>query len=177
MSEALARYGALTAKVDAFFARVWARHGDRMRCAEGCESCCHVSLDVTGVEAAAVRAFLATLTGEEREVLRARARSAREGRCAALGDDGRCGVYAARPLVCRSHGVPVKTRDRRGLPVVSACELNFTEGGPAAADPDCVLDQETLSTVLAALEALHAREQSTPPSRVALRDLLSEAET
>jgi hypothetical protein len=157
------RYVELVGRVDAFFAKVLGRHRADMACAPGCDACCHVRPTVTLVEADAVRAHLATLPADERARIAARAAEPPDDdRCAALDDDGRCAVYAARPLVCRSHGVPVRLRDARSLPLVSSCEKNFVARGPAAADPDCILDQETLSTVLAAVDAAHARERGRP---------------
>lgn len=175
-SEALVRFSSLTARVDAFFLRVQARHGDQLACRPGCDGCCRVSLAVTHIEAAVIKAFLASLEPDRRAALRTQALAAHDRRCAALGPDGHCAVYPARPLVCRSHGVPVKTRDRRGLPVVSACALNFTTLAPGSADPDCVLDQETLSTVLAALEVFYTQENPAldRTQRPALRELLCE---
>lgn len=164
--------------MDAFFAKVHARHRADMACAPGCDACCRVRPTVTPVEADAVRAHLATLPALERARLAARASEPRDDRCAALDDDGRCAVYAARPLVCRSHGVPVRLRDARSLPLVSSCEKNFVARGPAAADADCILDQETLSTVLAAVDAAYAREQGLPPGRREdLADVLREDAT
>jgi hypothetical protein len=91
--------------------------------------------------------------------------------CAALDPDGRCGIYAFRPLVCRSHGLPLRfpgdsdgapvsngAPGRRSLPVLDACAKNFTERELASIDADCVLDQATLSTLLAAVDAAHAAE-------------------
>jgi hypothetical protein len=153
------RYRELTAKVDAFFARVEARHAADLRCAVGCTQCCHTRLTITGVEAAAIEAAIDAMPAEARAAVAAAAQrpvDRDDPRCAALDGDGRCLVYDARPLVCRSHGVPVRTR-AGGLPVVTSCELNFTAHGPAAADPDCILDQTTLSTVLLALDAAHAQ--------------------
>jgi hypothetical protein len=40
----------------------------------------------------------------------------------------------------------------RSLPVVQACPENFTARGPAAADPDCVIDQTTLSAMVLAID-------------------------
>lgn len=150
-------YAAVVAKVDAFFARVEGRYASAMECGAGCDDCCHVQLSLVGVEADAVRAHIAALSGDVRERLHARAEAPIEDRCVALESDGRCAIYEARPLVCRSHGVPVRVRDARRLPMVDACPRNFREGGPGAVDADCVLDQETLSTMLHAVDAEHAR--------------------
>lgn len=142
-------YRQLTAKVDAFFARVAERHADDLRCAPGCAMCCHDRLSVTTVEADAVRGLVATLEPAARSALQRTLDDV--SKCAALDGDGRCQIYEARPLVCRSHGVPIKTRAPGHLPVVTACALNFTARGPAAADADCILDQTTLSATLLAI--------------------------
>ncbi|MFN7955340.1 MAG: YkgJ family cysteine cluster protein [bacterium] len=170
---AIDRYRELTAKVDAFFARVQARHADDMLCGSGCHDCCHVQLSVTSVEAATIRARAATLPQATRDRLAARAAREDPERCAALEDDGRCAIYDARPLVCRSHGVPIRQREPGGAATVSTCFRNFTERGAAAADPDCVLDQTTLSTLLLAIDAAHAGETGgAPGARIALAAIL-----
>ena len=144
----MSRYPELAAKVDAFFTRVQARHGDQMRCGSGCHHCCHVRLSITRVEADAIRAEIATWPVERKTRLTANAAAAATDRCPALAPDGLCLVYAARPIVCRSHGAPIRMRDERALPVVQACAENFTVVGPAAADPDCIIDQTTLSAMV-----------------------------
>jgi hypothetical protein len=153
----------LHAKVDAFFARALARHGDDMECRTGCSDCCRVRLTITGVEAAAIRDEVAGWPAAERRALAA---AGPEDRCAALDDAGRCRIYAARPIVCRSHGVPIRMR-RGGLPVVESCFRNFTRTEPAA---DCVLDQTTLSALTLAID----REAGGDGARIDLAALLAE---
>ena len=141
----MSRLPELTAKVDAFFARVADRHGADMQCATGCSDCCHVRLSVTGVEAAAIRALVASWPAAQRAEL---ADQGPADRCAALDPaTGRCRIYAARPLVCRSHGAPIRLT-RQSLPVIEACHRNFRH---SEADADCVLDQGTLSALLLAV--------------------------
>lgn len=165
----LARYRELTARIDGFFARVAARHGDQMRCGAGCDACCRQRLTVTGVEAAAIEAWAAERGDDERAALAAAARAAPGDRCSALDAGGRCRIYAARPLVCRSHGVPVRMTPARGLPVIESCALNFVARGPAAADADCVLDQTLVSTMLGLIDQEHAAATGRPAG--ARRDL------
>jgi uncharacterized protein len=167
------RYRELCAKVDAFTARVHARHGDQMACRAGCDACCRTRLSVTAVEADEIRDAIAALPDEVARRLSVRAEADRVDRCPALEDDGRCAVYAARPLVCRSHGLPIRMKTPGQLPVVDCCEKNFTAGGPATADADCVLDQTTLSVTLGAIAAAHARESgAAADSRITLAHLL-----
>lgn len=141
---------ALAAKLDGFVARVEARHGDQLRCAPGCAACCQVALTITAVEADAIRTWAAEQPAAVRTALAEGARAATSARCAALDGADRCRIYPARPLVCRSHGVPIRLG--RGAAAITACELNFTAAGPAAADPDCVLDQELVSTTLGVID-------------------------
>lgn len=168
-------YRDLTAKIDAFFARVAARHGDDLQCAAGCSACCRQRLTITAVEAAAIEAWAATRAAAERAEVAAAAAAAAPDACTALAADGRCRIYDARPLVCRSHGVPVRMRSARGLPVVESCDLNFRARGPAAADPDCVLDQELVSTMLGLVDRRFAAADASgaPPARVDLADVLT----
>lgn len=133
----MSRLPELEAKVDAFFARVATRHGDDMQCATGCSDCCHVRLTITEVEAAAIRRLDARVVPNPAP-----------DRCAALDASGRCQIYAARPIVCRSHGVPIRIREG-SLPVVQSCHRNFTHTTP---DADCILDQTTLSATLLAID-------------------------
>jgi hypothetical protein len=143
----MSRYHELTAKVDGFFARVTARHGTDMQCGSGCSDCCHVRLTVTSVEAGAIRDEMATWDAARRAALAANAAAAPADRCAALDAGGRCLIYAARPIVCRSHGAPIRMT-ARSLPVM--CFRNFTHETP---DADCVIDQTTLSALVLAVNA------------------------
>jgi hypothetical protein len=175
----MSRYAELVAKVDVFFERVVSRHGPEMQCGSGCHDCCMVQLSVTQVEADAVRAELVTLSEEARARLRERARAPREDRCVALDDDGRCAFYEARPLVCRSHGAPIRMRDAahgpRALPVIDACPRNFPSG-LAAIEDACVLDQTTLSTLLYAVDLERARAAGLEAGRrVPLVEVVLEA--
>jgi Fe-S-cluster containining protein len=159
----VSRLGELHVKVDAFFARVEARHGDDMQCRTGCADCCRVRLTVTSAEAAAIRAAAAAWPTARRRALAA---AGPEDHCAALDEAGRCRIYEARPIVCRSHGAPIRMR-RGSLPVIEVCPRNFTRTAP---DPDCILDQTTLSALTLAVD----RAEGGDGARVDLAALLAE---
>jgi Fe-S-cluster containining protein len=165
----VSRLGELTAKVDAFFARVEERHADDMQCRSGCADCCHVRLSITGVEAAAIRAHVAAWPLARRRALGdypAGVRADPSDACAALDGDGRCAIYEVRPIVCRSHGAPIRMREG-SLPVVQACFRNFTHTTP---DPACVIDQTTLSALVLAVD----RDAGGDGSRVELAAVIAE---
>ncbi|WP_437962552.1 YkgJ family cysteine cluster protein (plasmid) [Sorangium sp. So ce119] len=167
----------LFTKVDAFFAHASARHGARMACRTGCSDCCRRRFSVTSLEADALREALAALPEADRAALAARARAGDPGVCPALDGEGRCAVYAARPLICRTHGLPIRfapAPETRALPVIDACPKNFVGEDLHALEASSVLDQTTLSTVLAALDMAHADAAGRPRGeRVAITAVLS----
>ena len=144
----MSRYPELAAKVDAFFQRVEQRHGSDLQCHTGCSDCCHTRLTVTTVEARAIADEIGTWPADRRTALAANA-SASSANCAALDPQGRCLIYSVRPIVCRSHGAPIRLREG-SLPVVRACFRNFP-AGPEKAAADCILDQQTLSALVLAV--------------------------
>jgi Fe-S-cluster containining protein len=143
----MSRYPELAAKVDAFFQRVEQRHGSDLACHTGCSDCCQTRLTITRVEAEALAAEIEAWPAQQRAALAANAAASTED-CSALAN-GRCLIYAARPIVCRSHGAPIRLREG-SLPVVKACFRNFP-AGPEKADADCILDQQTLSALVLAV--------------------------
>ncbi len=136
-----------------------------MQCASGCSDCCHVRLSVTHAEAGPIRALLAAMPEGPRAALAAGSGRAADTRCAALSSGGRCQIYEARPFVCRTHGAPIRMT-RNSLPVIESCVRNFVAVTP---DPDCVLDQTTLSALTLAVD----RSEGGDGSRIDLAELIA----
>ena len=159
----LQQYRALLAKVDAFWERAVTTQPAGFRCADGCDDCCKQRLTVFPVEAAAIRAHLATLDPARRTALALA--TDRPDHCVFLLD-GRCAIYEARPVICRTHGLPLRVDGR-----LDHCPLNFTDEAP---EPAVVLDLEQINTLLTLVDRLHAEAVSDPVDRprVPLADLL-----
>lgn len=161
----------LRRRVDVHFAEAVARSPAAFTCGEGCAACCHARFSVFAVEAAPIAAALARLAAED-PALRARIRRqaddpAHADRCALLVDD-RCSVYGERPLICRSHGLPVLADGR-----VDHCPLNYASGSPPAAS---VLKLDAVNQPLAVIATLWQAARSPddpaePPDRIALEAL------
>ena len=88
-----------------------------------------------------------------------------------------CAVYAARPLVCRTQGLPLHYPGGvipgaallRGLRDVTCCPLNFQSQRPSPAD---ILDAERVDQMLALVNLAHARDRGLDPlARQPLRAL------
>lgn len=184
-SDPLVAHRALVAKVDAFEREVRARRDAAMQCRSGCSACCNVELTVCEVEAARVREGLAALDDDARARLSERAAATPEGRCVMLEADGCCAIYDARPLVCRTQGLPLRYPDgiipagavmgraRGAGGELTWCPLNFEHEAPRAED---VLDAERVDAMLALSNREHvARAGGDPTRRVALRELARHA--
>jgi Fe-S-cluster containining protein len=114
--------------------RLHVLHEDRLQCQRGCAACCVDDLTVFEVEAANIRKHHAELlaTGAPH----------REGACAFLDEGGACRIYAERPYVCRTQGLPLRWEEERSdgtrVELRDICPLN-DEGEPveALAAEDC----------------------------------------
>lgn len=158
----------LRRRVDEHFAAALARTPEAFACRPGCDRCCQ-RISVFAVEAAPIREALADL-GRRDPALRQRIRRQADDpsladRCALLVD-GQCSVYSARPLICRSHGLPVAVDGR-----VDVCPLNFQdpEERPPAAS---VLRLDAVNQPLAVLAELWRRDEGgASPTRIELAAL------
>jgi hypothetical protein len=168
LEAALAELRALHAEVDARAAGLAARHADRLRCGRGCSACCIDGLSVFEVEAARIARAHADL-------LAAGAPHA-PGACAFLDADGGCRIYADRPYVCRTQGLPLRVvyegEDGEIGEARDICEKNLA-GPPLASLPEDAL--WPIGPVEERLAALQARLDGGAGRRVALRALFRRA--
>lgn len=79
------------------------------------------------------------------------------GPCTFLDEARNCRVYAHRPLICRTQGMPLLYQDREGLVV---CELNFTSLEPHRT---VVVHMENLETALFAVNLAYCRGAGLHP--------------
>lgn len=119
----------LRARVDAHFAAAFARTPNAFACRAGCDGCCAPRFSVFEIEASRIRAALAQLdrTDPARRA-RVRGQASSSAHCPLLVD-GRCSVYEERPIICRTHGLPVLAGDPNRPGAVDHCPLNFTDSG------------------------------------------------
>ena len=139
----------VAARVDQFFSQVVAGHPEKLACGLGCAACCHPDLTLTFVEAAVVGLAIEGLPAIEQQNLQ-KAAGRDSGHCPLLVDNA-CSIYASRPTVCRSHGLPIRQGD-----LVSSCDLNFDDGFPEGT----VLNAELLSSWLMVADGLARLESS-----------------
>ncbi|WP_224982836.1 YkgJ family cysteine cluster protein [Geomonas agri] len=163
----LENYWALLARVDEICRRTSEAFSTHITCHAGCDACCR-HLSIFSVEAAALRNALKELPPEQAELVRSKAREAREDSPCPLLHDGLCLLYQARPIICRTHGLPLLLL-REGEKTVDFCPENF-QGLPSIPG-SAVLDLERLNMMLATINALYL--QSFPgPERLTIAQAL-----
>lgn len=177
MSDLWSQHAALLAEIEDVFERIAARHRARIECRAGCSDCCRCRLSVAHVEAEYFAKGLAALPPSLRERLRRQARDPDREMCPALGDDGNCQVYAWRPVICRSHGIPLRYPARVPLAekkVIDVCDKNFVGVALHTLPEHDSLDQVALMARLAKLNDAHCAEHNLDPEeRVPLAHILS----
>lgn len=145
-------------KTDDFFASVLKEHRSRMRCAPGCSACCHTMPSIFPVEAWIVAETLAAspepLVRKVLHSLQPHEDKSQVKPCPLLDRRGWCVVYGARPIICRSHGVPIKVPGRNASDF-DVCPLNFSSPEMRRfVETDSVLDLDRLNEILSVVDSL-----------------------
>jgi uncharacterized protein len=174
---AFSAYERLLAKVEGHATPIETRQRKNLACREGCSGCCRSHLALAPVEARYLAEGLAELHEAARAAILKNAQALIEtgagGPCPLLVDD-RCALYSRRPLICRTHGLPVTARElrERGR-AFDVCPLNFTEEAPAAED---LLNLDVLNALLFTVDALYRADTGEEDARIFIAEALLGAE-
>lgn len=162
-------YRQLIDSLDAEIDRIGELHGALLSCGPGCPACCLV-FSVLPIEAACMRAAIGALPSVSRDRLKKNLPGDNE-RCPLLIDD-LCSIYASRPVICRTQGLPLAYVDEERQAIeVSACRLNFPDDYGFVPEDLLFLDQFNLR--LAEINQAWCRKQNLDPNkRIPLRELV-----
>ena len=107
-------YQTLVAQIEALCSHINKIHGESIVCRAGCDECC-VNFTIGACEFAALKEKVLTLpecSGNKER-----------GSCFFL-NGGLCSIYEFRPVICRTHGLPVRFADENGNTEYSSCGKN-----------------------------------------------------
>jgi len=151
MENLLENYYQMVTRVDALCRGIHEVLSGRITCSEGCSSCC-TAITLFPVEAAALNAALEALPDARQEDIRRHVALHAAGERCPLLEHHRCLLYAARPIICRTHGLPIiyNEGDQRK---VDCCPLNLGDGEQPLSG-SAVIDLDRLNTLLVAVNAL-----------------------
>lgn len=153
-------YRQFVLRVDAAAAGIASRWRGEIQCRPGCDGCC-TPLSILPIEAAAMREGITAL-----EALPDAA-----GRCLMLTAEGLCAVYEYRPLICRTHGLPIAGVEIAGG--VDCCPLNFRNHALNRLPRQELIDVDALNRALIAFNALYLRASGLDPRSTERIDLAS----
>lgn len=152
--DVLGELAGLWSAIDALYARANERHPGALACRAGCADCCVGGLQIGTAEALAIEQWLEGASRETRARVAALAERPDASWCVLLDDEAACSIYPARPLVCRSFGLPMRVPDREGdrrrLPllhepaaprVIDSCNKNFVAVPLASVDAGAIVDE------------------------------------
>jgi len=100
MPESLQAYKDFILEIDARCAQLVKEHSPHLSCRRGCSECC-TDISVLPVEAFSLVLGLRTASRSELSTQDI------ENRCSFLTNEGACSIYPLRPLICRTHGLPL----------------------------------------------------------------------
>ena len=164
--EIIDRYNKLRDYCDAFWKQVFGKFPTAFACGPGCSTCCELQ-SVNFLEAFVIAGYRTDNNVAPIRFPRPEGTCHCEGTCPFLAD-GRCRIYPVRPLICRTHGLLLKSKDFKDRIAVS-CPFNF-----ASIDHADALDVDTVTAGLAKLNAafcLLLGDIKKASERIALGDL------
>ena len=151
------------AKID----EVTKKHEKYLSCKKGCTYCC-MNISVLPIEFYAI--------GKMLKKSKKKIKLNRHKRCAFL-QDCLCMIYQFRPMLCRTHGLPLSHRDSHDPSRinVSICDLNFVDKTPKF-KLDNTLDMDEVNLELYRLnEKFIAKFNTRLPARIPLSKVVAYA--
>jgi Fe-S-cluster containining protein len=154
----LRNYHRLIAQVDNVCHRIQEGYAEQIACEKGCAgNCCRIHLSVYPIEAISLAIALKKLPREMVRHIRQKARHTNSFSPCPLLEQGACLMYASRLIICRTHGLPMRT-EYRGNRFIGFCQKNFRELDPIP--DDAVIDLDRLNHNLATVNQLFVNEFS-----------------
>ncbi|MBI5485304.1 MAG: YkgJ family cysteine cluster protein [Deltaproteobacteria bacterium] len=171
MKHLLDNYLQLTTKIDALCRGIESALGEQITCHEGCSSCC-TAITLFPIEAAALRYALDGLPPQEAESIRRHVAEKATGERCPLLSHHRCLLYNARPVICRTHGLPI-TYVENNLHKSDCCPLNMAETDSISGLS--VIDLDKLNALLVSVNALYLSQTDATdcPERVTIAEAIS----
>ncbi len=146
-------------------------HKAWMACRKGCCSCC-MELTVWPVEFYAIREQLKAAKWHKLKYNESR-------ECGFLDDHGSCQIYPFRPMICRTHGLPLAYWQEDSHPPgygIIFCDKNFDAAGEIHFDSENTLNMDDINEKLARINMVFLDERKdlnpAPADRIELRELL-----
>lgn len=125
-----------------FFDKIHQKYASQMECKKGCSKCCQTDISVFEIESERIVEWFNLQSPDEQVRLKSLWKTPhQQSYCTFLYND-QCTIYEARPLICRTQGLPLFVASEN---VLDYCPLNFKEVDPKKDD---WLNLERMNTLL-----------------------------
>jgi len=178
VADVLASYRRYISGLDDFCMKLREKYWESMVCRPGCTDCCSQELTVFPIEAAGIRIYVESLAAARRDQIKGHVKEYRTtgktSPCAFLLQ-GRCLVYPARALLCRTEGFILAHRGSGDADwSVTACPKNFEKLDLASTVPsEDLINLESLNQSLAVLNHAYVKASGwTGKERVRFSEVL-----
>ena len=142
-------YRKLIAKVDKFCEKGSDKYADEIACKKGCADCCNKILTFFPVEFFNIIEYIQLKNIDENIIVdNIDSILAKESKDCPLLHNDECMIYDARPVICRTFGLPAIVKDDVMETVdIQICDKNFlTEG--LELENDYIINLDTLNSML-----------------------------
>ena len=120
MNKYFEKYMLLRNEIDNHSNKLGNEHKKQMQCKKGCDMCC-MDYNIFPIE------FYYILNNfKEKKIIPETSDEQKENVCVFLKNCA-CSIYHQRPIICRTHGLPLLFMNDNNEWELSACQLNFTE--------------------------------------------------
>jgi Fe-S-cluster containining protein len=154
--ESFQNYQRLLNKVDEFSSRIIQRYRKHISCGYGCNDCCQQNLHLLPLEYSFLQKGFSLLPEPIKKIVRNQAaQGLGDYAPCVLLDHGACVLYECRPIICRTHGLPLfaKEGDKERR---DCCPKNFTSYRLELLPQTDFLHLERLNTILIAINRVFA---------------------
>ncbi|MFH0812083.1 MAG: YkgJ family cysteine cluster protein [Pseudomonadota bacterium] len=147
-------YQNLFSKVEEFRVDILQTYGEHVLCKYGCTECCQQNLSLFPIEFYFLWQGFTLLPESIKRSLRYRVSQGigKDSSCLLLHEEG-CLLYDFRPIICRTHGLPLSVFDR-GQERRDCCPKNFAEYSLELLPKRDLLNLERLNTILVAINVV-----------------------
>ncbi|HIJ78411.1 MAG: YkgJ family cysteine cluster protein [Desulfobulbaceae bacterium] len=168
----MAEYDALEQRLSTHISELSKILSAGLHCTAGCTDCC-MAFSILAVEADRISKAFKKLPEPTRRQIAGQAKKDTE-KCPLL-IDGLCTVYAQRPIICRTHGLPLAYINEEQQAIeVSVCPLNFSPEYQFSREELLFMDEFNAELFL--LNLNYCEEHGLDPeTRIEIRTLVQEA--
>ncbi len=120
MNKTFESYKLLRTEIDNRATKLESEHSEQIKCKKGCDMCC-MDYSILPIEFYSIINDL-----KEAKTVPETSAESKEGECIFLKNRV-CTIYTQRPIICRTHGLPLLFMNDDNEWELSACELNFKD--------------------------------------------------